>query len=229
MRRVGVRGVLEGGFPGVEKVGGGGSGGEGLGGEGDEGQVKEGGGVLEEEGGVSMEEGRVPKEEEKVSNEDGRAPKEVEKLKITLRGLASMQPADRAAVLYAPPVDELGVLQEFCEKVRQVFADAELMVDEGRPLLLHATVVNTVYVRDNNNRGRGRGGSRGRGGRGGRGWKRERLVFDASGMLERYEDQVWMVDVPLETIAICRMGAKKVVGVDGEEDEAYEVEAEVQI
>ena len=139
-----------------------------------------------------------------------------------------MQPADRAAVLYAPPVDELGVLQGFCERVRRVFAEAELMVDEGRPLLLHATVVNTVYVRDNRGRG-GRGGSRGRGGRGGRGGgKRERLVFDATGILERYEDQVWMAGVPLDTMAICRMGAKKVVGVDGEEDEAYEVEAEVR-
>lgn len=63
------------------------------------------------------------------------------------------------------------------------------------------------------------------GGRGGKRW--ERLVFDATEILERYEDQVWAEDIPLEKVAICRMGAKKVV-VDGEEDEAYEVEAEVQ-
>ncbi|KAK3293455.1 AKAP7 2'5' RNA ligase-like domain-containing protein [Chaetomium fimeti] len=106
---------------------------------------------------------------------------------ITLRGLASMQPADRAAVLYAPPVDQFGLLQAFCERVRDVFRDAELMVDEGRPLLLHATVVNTVYVK-------------GRGGKGGR--KRERLVFDATDIIERYEDQVWIKDIPVEKVAI---------------------------
>ena len=217
VRREGWRGVLEGGFS--FSSGGG------------EGQKKGVGGVPTEQGegqekgvawGVPTEQGEAPKEERE------RVPKEEKRLEITLRGLASMQLADRAAVLYAPPVDELGVLQGFCERVRQVFTEAELMVDEGRPLLLHATVVNTVYVRDNRGRG-GRGGSRGRGGRGGRGGgKRERLVFDATEMLERYENQVWMAGVPLETMAICRMGAKKVVGVDGEEDEAYEVEAEVR-
>lgn len=91
---------------------------------------------------------------------------EEERPKITLKGLASMQPADKAAVLYAPPVDQDGLLQAFCEKVRGVFTQAELMVDEGRPLLLHATVVNTVYVKGNKKEA---GGSRGRGARGGRG------------------------------------------------------------
>ncbi|KAK4155101.1 kinase A anchor protein [Chaetomidium leptoderma] len=151
----------------------------------------------------------------------------VEGLKITLRGLASMQPADRAAVLYAPPVDQFGLLQAFCEKVRDAFREAELMVDEGRPLLLHATIVNTVYVKKEAGSGRGRGRGRGgqRGGRGGR--KSERLVFDATEIMDRYEDQVWMEDVLVQKVALCRMGAKKVV-VDGEEDEAYEVEAEVE-
>ena len=54
------------------------------------------------------------------------------------------------------------------------------------------------------------------------------MVFDATGILERYEDLVWMEDVPLEKVAICRMGAKKTgYVVDGVEDEAYEVDAEV--
>ncbi|KAL2256608.1 hypothetical protein VTK26DRAFT_1416 [Humicola hyalothermophila] len=165
---------------------------------------------------------------------DGRPPL------ITLRGLACMQAATpaTAAVLYAPPVDELGLLQRFCERVRDAFRDARLMADEGRPLLLHATVVNTVYVKGDRGKGRGQGGEggggRGRaragdrrgGGRGGGGKRWERLVFDAREVLERYEDQVWMEDVPLESVAICKMGAKKVI-VDGVEDEAYEVAAEV--
>ncbi|KAK4122924.1 hypothetical protein N657DRAFT_598810 [Parathielavia appendiculata] len=149
-----------------------------------------------------------------------------EGIKITLRGLASMQPAARATVLYAPPVDQHGLLQAFCEKVRAAFREAEIMEDEGRPLLLHATLVNTVYVKGNKRDGASN--DRGRGGRGGRGDKKwDRLVFDATGIIDRYEDQVWMENVPVERVAICRMGAKKVV-VDGQEDEAYEVEAEVE-
>ncbi|KAK3304581.1 kinase A anchor protein [Chaetomium strumarium] len=162
----------------------------------------------------------------------GEGEEEEERPKITLRGLASMQAPTQAAVLYAPPVDQLGLLQAFCERVRDVFREAELMVDEGRPLLLHATVVNTVYVKNKKEWNSGVAGNnssssskRARGGRGGNKW--DRLVFDATGIIDRYEDQVWMQDVPVEKVAICKMGAKKVV-VDGQEDEAYEVEAEVE-
>ncbi|KAK4242084.1 kinase A anchor protein [Achaetomium macrosporum] len=167
---------------------------------------------------------RMPGSDAEVGEEEEERPK------ITLRGLTSMQAPTQAAVLYAPPVDQLGLLQAFCERVRDVFREAEVMVDEGRPLLLHATVVNTVYVKNKREWNNGKAGNtgsskRGRGGRGGGKW--ERLVFDATGIMDRYEDQVWMEDVPVEKVAICRMGAKKVV-VDGEEDEAYEVEAEVE-
>ncbi|EAQ83987.1 hypothetical protein CHGG_10391 [Chaetomium globosum CBS 148.51] len=119
------------------------------------------------------------------------------------RGLA-------AAVLYAPPVDQFGLLQAFCERVRDVFKDAELMADEGRPLLLHATVVNTVYVKGKGREGgggRGRGSRGGRGGRGGR--KRERLVFDATDIIYRYENQVWAEDIPLERVAISSPSASR--------------------
>ncbi|KAL2160883.1 hypothetical protein VTH06DRAFT_1080 [Thermothelomyces fergusii] len=164
------------------------------------------------------------KEEGVVVEEEERDEEEEERPRITLRGLASMQPADKAAVLYAPPVDPFGLLQAFCEKVRDVFREAGLMVDEGRPLLLHATVVNTVYVKGGRNE-RGGGGGKGGGGRkGGKKW--ERLVLDARGIIDRYEDQVWLENMPLEKVAICKMGAKKTM-VDGVEDEAYEVEAEV--
>ena len=52
------------------------------------------------------------------------------------------------------------------------------------------------------------------------------MTFDASDILEKYEEEVWLDDAPVETVAICKMGAQKVV-VDGEDDEAYEVVAEV--
>ncbi|KAI1460879.1 kinase A anchor protein [Annulohypoxylon moriforme] len=129
-------------------------------------------------------------------------------LSLTLRGLHSMQPsASRTSVLYASPSDAEGTLQRFCEKLRSTFQEAGLMAVENRPLLLHATILNTIYVK-----GRKKG-------------RKEKLLIDASGILDRYDDFVWMEDVPVEKIAICRMGAKK--QEDG--DEAYEVEAEIDL
>jgi activating signal cointegrator complex subunit 1 len=135
-------------------------------------------------------------------------------LSLTLKGLHAMQAPSRASVLYAAPGDdEDGRLLGFCQDLRSRFLDAGLMTDDGRPLLLHATIVNTIYVK-------GRGGGRGGGRRG------DKLTVDARGILDRYGDFVWMQDVPVEKIAICRMGAKK-LGDDG--DEAYEVEAEIDV
>lgn len=112
-------------------------------------------------------------------------------LPVTLRGLHSMQPsASKASVLYASPVDNEGILLRFCENLRSAFQDAELMAVENRPLLLHATIMNTIYVK-----GRNRKGAK----------KNERLTIDARGILDRYEDFVWMENIPIEKVAICRM------------------------
>lgn len=129
-------------------------------------------------------------------------------LTITLRGLHAMQPAARASVLYSAPADEDGTLLRLCEQIKAAFQAAGLMLDENRPLLLHATILNTLYVKA-----------------GRRGQRRERLTIDARGALERYDDFVFMRDVAPEKIAICRMGAKE--QEDG--DQAYEVEAEIDI
>lgn len=141
-------------------------------------------------------------------------------LSITLRGLSSISSPSKTSVLYAHPVDEQGVLQTFCEKLRGVFLDAELMEDENRPLLLHATLFNTIYVK----KAPGEGGDnkRKRGGR-----RREKLTFDARPFVDRYEDQIWMEGFPVEKIAICKMGAKKVED-DGVEDQVYEAVAEIE-
>jgi len=139
------------------------------------------------------------------------------RLDIALRGLQSMQPAARASVLYAPPADQEGILQQFCETIRSAFQEAELLVPEDRPLLLHATIVNTVYVK-----GRRQAGGKGKP-RGGK------PTIDARGILDRYEDCTWMDKVRLEKIAICKMGAKK-TEVDGVVvDEAYETVVEIDV
>lgn len=145
-------------------------------------------------------------------------------LLVTLKGLNSMQKPEKATVLYAPPSDPEGVLQGFAEDLRAAFQNAGLLAPDDRPLLLHATVVNMVYVKHN-----GRNGGQGpRGAKKKKGGSGRNVVPDALAVLNRYEDQVWMEDVPLEKIAICRMGANPVVEEDGAVvDAAYEVEAEI--
>ncbi|CAJ0550421.1 Ff.00g103510.m01.CDS01 [Fusarium sp. VM40] len=125
---------------------------------------------------------------------------------ITLKGLHAMQSPAKTSVLYAAPVDADGILYKFCEQIKTAFQEAGLMAKEDRPLLLHATVVNTIYVKD------------------GRGRRREKLTLDARDMVNLYDDYVWLENMPLDKVTLCRMGAKKIEGAD---DEAYEVEAEV--
>lgn len=133
---------------------------------------------------------------------------------MALKGLNSMQKVDKATVLYAPPSDPNGILQGFAESIKAAFKEAGLLAPDDRPLLLHATVVNTIYVKKTKSFQRGKK------------WDRN-IISDAQGMLDRYEDQVWMQDIPLEKIAICRMGAKPIVENGLVVDTAYEVEAEV--
>ncbi|TGJ85378.1 hypothetical protein E0Z10_g3396 [Xylaria hypoxylon] len=133
-------------------------------------------------------------------------------LLVTLKSLHTMQSAAKASVLYAPPVDD-GVLTKFCEGLRSAFQKAGLLMEDDRPLLLHATILNTIYVKGKNTS------------LGGKGKSREKLTIDARQILDRYDDYLWMEDVPIEKIAICKMGAKK--QENGEE--AYEVEAEINM
>lgn len=133
-------------------------------------------------------------------------------LSLTIRGLYSIQPAAKAAVLYASPSDPEGILYNFCKQLQKPFQDCGLMIDENRPLLLHATIINTIYVKNS-------------GGSGARGKRRERLTIDARDLLSRYDDYLWAEKMPITRVTLCRMGAKPIEGTD---DAAYEVEAEVE-
>lgn len=134
-------------------------------------------------------------------------------LKVTLRGLTSMHTPSKTSILYAGPVDEDHSLQSFCQKLRDSFSEAELFVPDTRPLLLHATIVNTIYVPGVKGKGSGHGKNR------------AKLTIDARDILEKYEEFEWMSDVKVEKVTICKMGAKKLE--DG--DEEYEVEGEVDM
>lgn len=131
---------------------------------------------------------------------------------LTLKGLHTTQKPEKSTVLYAPPVDPLGTLQEFSEEIKTVFKEGGLLVADTRPLLLHATIVNTIYVKSKTGAGRSK--------------KRDKKVIDhVQAIIDRYEDQVWMRDVPLEKVAICKMSAKPVLEGGEVVDMAYEEEA----
>ncbi|CAG9980637.1 unnamed protein product [Clonostachys byssicola] len=125
-------------------------------------------------------------------------------LTVTLQGLGAMQSPSKTSVLYAPPLDPAGLLRRFCELVRGRFQEAGVMAREERPLLLHATVVNTIYVGDRS---------------------LKRVAMDARDLMAKYDGHTWLEDMPVERVTLCKMGAKKVEGGLGE---AYEVEAEVE-
>lgn len=134
-------------------------------------------------------------------------------LSITLQGLASMHSPSKTSIIYSSPVDPDGRLYSFAHKLRDIFMGAELLIEDNRSLLLHATIVNTVYVPGVRGKGSGHGNSK------------AKLTLDATELLEDYEGFVWMEGVRLEKVAICRMGAKK----NEAGDEEYVVEGEVNM
>ncbi|KAF9343931.1 hypothetical protein BGX26_005014 [Mortierella sp. AD094] len=181
---------------------------------------------------------------------------------VTLRGLLPMQAPNATSVLYTPPFDASRRLQPFCEILLGLFVEAGFIQPENRPLKLHASIVNTLQVknkaayggsvrgvshgregggggREGGEGGRwgseggrwggeggrwgGGGGSWGGGGgrwggeggrwgggggsQGGAGRKKERLLIDATELIQGWKDEEW-AEVMLEKVVICEMGAK---------------------
>lgn len=124
---------------------------------------------------------------------------------VTLRGLESMRNASKTSVLFASPNDPTDRLQAFGEALRYAFTLADLLIAETRPLLMHATIVNTLYAKRSKGHSKGSGHS-----------KRNRGVekLDASALLDEFAAYEWAKDVRIEKVSICQMGAKKEV-VDG--------------
>lgn len=131
------------------------------------------------------------------------------RLTTTLHSLASTS-GRMTTVLYGTPTDPHGVLRRFCTAVREPFLAAGLLEHDTRPLLLHATVVNTIYAR---------GASKSRGARGGS--KYARVKIDAASVMEQYGGHVWAKDVPVECVAICAMGARPIVAAAGPAEQVW--------
>lgn len=163
---------------------------------------------------AGVEKPAMPGASNTAAEEDKRKEGEKRQILITLKGLHCLQKPEKATVLYTPPVDPLGTLQEFSERVRAAFKHEGLFMADNRPLLLHATIVNMIYVRG---RTKPRKGNR----------SEKKVIGDSQAIVDRYEDQVWMEDVPLERIAICKMGAKPVLMGNEVVDIAYEEEGAI--
>lgn len=119
-------------------------------------------------------------------------------------------------MLYVPPEDAdpacQGLLYSFARDLKAKFVEAGIMEAETRPMLLHATVLNTIYVKGR----RQASGKRGK----------DRLTIDARDVLARYEDFVWAEDVAIEEVGLYKMGAQPVEGTD---DVEYVAEAKVSL
>ena len=128
-------------------------------------------------------------------------------LSISLRGLQAFPKPSEATVLHCPPHDPTSRLYPFCLKLKQRFIDAGFMDSENRPLVLHATIVNTVYAKTDRRHEKRRMGS---------------ITFDATEIMRTYNEKggiehgdamgefVWATDILIDRVRICKMGAKVV-------------------
>lgn len=58
--------------------------------------------------------------------------------------------------------------------------------------------------------------------------RKAKLLFNPQEVLKEYAETEWMAG-RVETVAICKMGAQKVKTDDGEEEERYEIVAEIGV
>ncbi|KAL6710752.1 hypothetical protein ACN47E_007809 [Coniothyrium glycines] len=170
---------------------------------------------------------------------------DTDSLSITLEGLLPMQSPRSTSILYAEPKDASRRLFPFAQAVRDKFLTEGLLVQDDRPLKLHATIINTIYAKP---------GARRRGRKSENTSKAPRspvpgieneavhdnttqsleaenadrtqghgpeakswLRFDAGTLIERYRGFAWAEDIQVDRVQICKMGAKKVWsgGVEG--------------
>ncbi|KAF2668618.1 hypothetical protein BT63DRAFT_456261 [Microthyrium microscopicum] len=109
-------------------------------------------------------------------------------LTITLESLAPMRRPNDTSVLFAIPKDSTSRLMPFCEALQKSFMNRGFIVNENRPLKLHATVINTVFSKKEVGTVKG---------------------LDATQLLAQFQDFQWTGGYRVEKIAICEMGAKK--------------------
>ncbi|KAF2404893.1 hypothetical protein EJ06DRAFT_552366 [Trichodelitschia bisporula] len=201
-----------------------------------------------EQGGMTGN--RTPSEVQVSSSEADTKPADStpstpEPLVISLTGLRTFRTPRKASVLFADPTDTTGRLQALGERLRELFMTAGYIIDEGRPLTLHATVIRMGSSKAGQGKEKAKTAAPEAKGAGARAEvpeskvtpaaarKRKRAqpaTLDATELIEEFRDFVWAEEIRVERVAICKMGAKKIIGEGGEVvDEEYEVVEAVDI
>lgn len=135
-----------------------------------------------------------------------------EPLIIDLRGLQSMHNPTKTSILYTTPEDPTFRLRGFCEDLRKQFTSKGFLVPDKRPLLLHATILNTLYAKGSRNRPKDSGHGKVNRGVG---------KFDATALLGEFGAHEWANDLHIEKVSICQMGAEKEIVDDVVVNEEY--------
>ena len=144
-------------------------------------------------------------------------------LTVDLKGLETMHAPHKTSILYISPSDASERLYQFCLGLQKTFKENDLLVEDNRALKLHATIVNTIYAKGRKLPQRNRqAGSSGAAGKAaddrstGHGPNANApLKIDATQILEKYKDYVWAENAVLDRVAICEMGAKKILDEQG--------------
>ncbi|KAG8530900.1 uncharacterized protein KY384_004257 [Bacidia gigantensis] len=116
---------------------------------------------------------------------------------ISLTGLKALPSPKKATILYAFPTP-LQPLQFFTAKLHSAFSEAGFLLPDTRKLLLHATIVNTIYALKGGRKGKGKVKVKGR------------LTIDARRICEEWKAVMWAEDVRVDRVGLYEMGAEKV-------------------
>ena len=131
----------------------------------------------------------------------------VDLFKMTLSGIHSMQSPSKTSSLYLSPTDAHPALTPFCRKLQAAFRSAGFLEPETRPLKLHAAVIKTVFAREAIS--------------GKKRWSKGSGKIEATELMERYKDYEWVKDMRVDRIAICEIGAKKIMAGEEVVDQIY--------
>jgi activating signal cointegrator complex subunit 1 len=166
-------------------------------------------------------------------------------LTLSLQGLEPMQSPTKTSILYVRPHDPTNRLEPLCQALRKTFTDAGLLVPDTRPLRLHATIVNTIYIKGRKKKQKPKAEAtegkqnevkttesnlspstnvsdkeddlQANAPNSGHGPSAKSSVYlDATSLLSTYKSHVWASDIPVSKIAICEMGVKKQLSSTGE-------------
>ncbi|OCF32263.1 hypothetical protein I317_06452 [Kwoniella heveanensis CBS 569] len=109
---------------------------------------------------------------------------------------------------HSMPVNPLRLLP-LCQRLNQTFIQAGFVIDENRPLKLHATVINTRYAT--------------------KGRDERPISIDSRPYLNAFQDEIWAEGLVLDRVAICKMRANDVLEGGRIIDAYYEEVASVPL